>query len=146
MGGTDEGTVAVAVEAPTGIVAMKSALTEAMVQEESMMKGTVIMKVRAGGIGVKALAISENEAEVGALGEGGTTVRLGKAVRRDVPKLSSGTGKGNNINSKTILVRLTIMEIMMEVIMDMCRMEISMMTTSSSGVHYKKDIITDLFI
>lgn len=142
MGGTDEGTVAV--EAPIGIVAMKSALTEAMVQEESMMKGTVIMKVGAGGIGAIALAIRENEAEVGALGEGGTTVQLGKAVRRDVPKLSSGTGKGNN--SKTILVRLTIMEIMMAVTIDICRMEISTMTTSSSGVHYKKDIITDLFI
>jgi hypothetical protein len=57
-------------------------------------------------------------------------------VRRDVPKLSSGIGKESN--SKRMLVRLMMMEIMTMVIVDICRMEIHTMATS-------KDINTDLF-
>ena len=70
MGGTDEGTAAVEAEvgAPTGIVAMKSALMGDVVLAKGMMKGIIIMKVRAGGTGPQALAIGEDEAEARALG------------------------------------------------------------------------------
>lgn len=145
MGGTDEGTAAVEAEvaAPTGIVAMKSALMGDVVLAKGMMKGIIIMKVKAGGTGPQALAIGEDEAEAGALGEGGTAVQLGKAVKRGVPKLNNGIGKENN--SKKVLIRLTMMEITTAIIMDICRMEINTMATSSSHLHSKKNIITDPF-
>lgn len=131
MGGTGEGTAGAEAEvgAPTGIGAMKSALMGAVVLAESMMKGIITMRVRVGGTRVKALAVGEDEAEAGA--------PLGKAVRRDVPKLSGGIGKGDN--SKRMLVRLMMMEIMTVVIMDIWRM-----ATSTSSIH-GKDIISDLF-
>lgn len=79
-------------EVLTGIAAMKTALTVGTV--EGMMTGTSIMKVEAGGTGAQALATEEGEVE--ALVEDGIAALSGKAVRRDVPKLSSGTGKGNS--------------------------------------------------
>ena len=140
MGGTDEGTAAVKAEvgAPTGIVAMKSAPMGDVVLAKGMMKGIIITKVRAGGTGPQALAIGEDEAEAGALGKGGTTVQLGKAVKRGVPKLNNGIGKENN--SKKMQIRSTMIEKML-----ICRMEISTMATSSSHLHSKKNIITDPF-
>lgn len=133
MGGTGEGTAGAEAEvgAPTGIGAMKSALMGAVVLAESTMKGIITMRVRVGGTKAKALAVGEDEAEA----EAGAP--LGKAVRRDVPKLSSGIGKGDN--SKRMLVRLMMMEIMTVVIMDIWRM-----ATSTSSIH-GKDIISDLF-
>ncbi|GFZ12848.1 U2 snRNP auxiliary factor small subunit [Actinidia rufa] len=46
------------------------------------------------------------EDEAGAQGEGGTGVQLGKEVKRDVPKLNNGTGKGNKLNK---LIRTMLM-------------------------------------
>ncbi|KAI6685268.1 hypothetical protein NL676_031181 [Syzygium grande] len=67
------------------------------------MKSMTIMIAGAGGTG--ALVLATGEGEVGAHEEGGMPVQLGKVVRRGVPKLNNGTGKGI---SKKMLKRPTL--------------------------------------
>lgn len=115
-------------EAPTGIAAMKTALTVGMV--EGTMTGTSIMKVEAGGTGAQALATEEGEVE--ALVEDGIAALSGKAVRRDVPKLSSGTGKGN---SKKKLIKEMLMVATMtreSTMMGICKMVMDIIVISCS--------------
>lgn len=94
MGGIDGGIVGAGAgaEAPISTVAMKSTLMEEGDIGGDMMSMT-IMIAGAGGTGAQVLATGEGE--VGVHKEGGMPVRLGKAVRRGVPELNNGTGKGN---------------------------------------------------
>lgn len=91
MGGIDGGIVGAG--ALIGTVAMKITLLEEGDMGGDMMSMTTII-AGAGGTGAQVLATGEGE--VGAHEEGGMPVQLGKVVRRGVPKLNSGTGKGNS--------------------------------------------------
>jgi len=62
---------------------------------EDMMIGRSIMKVGAGGIGVKALDIGEDR-------EGVNEAQLGNVVRRDMLKLHNGTRQGNSMKMQLI--------------------------------------------
>lgn len=127
------------VEAPTGIAAMKTALTVGMV--EGMTTGTSIMKVEAGGTGPQALATEEGEVE--ALVEGGIAALSGKAVRRDVPKLSSGTGKGNS--KKKLIKEIEMVATMTResTMMGICKMVMDIIVISSN--RSKEAMNTDPF-
>lgn len=142
MGDIDEGIAAAEAEAPIGIAAMKSILMVGMVLAEGMMTGNAIMKVGAGGIGAQALAIGEGEAEVQV--EDRFIVLSGKVVRRDEPKLSSGTGKEK---CKKMLVKNILMATTEKLKLSM--MVISKMVTntvdmSSSHLQIKETMYTDL--
>lgn len=117
MGAIGEGiaTVEAGVEALTGIVAMKSALMGAVVIAEGMMMRIAILKAGAEGTRLLALVEEEDAVEAEALmeGEGAveaealegeeTVVQLERAVRRDGPRLSSGTGKENKMKISTMV-------------------------------------------
>ncbi|KAJ0083861.1 hypothetical protein Patl1_30499 [Pistacia atlantica] len=139
LGDTDEGLAAAG--APIGIAAMKSVHMVGMVLAEGTMTGSAIMKVGAGGIGAQALAIGEGEAEV--LVEDGIVVLSGKAVRRDEPKLSSGTRKEKckKMLVKKILATTKIPKISMMVI---CKMVTNTVDISSSLRRIKETMYTDL--
>lgn len=120
----------------TGIEATRTALI--VVIAESMMKGVITMKVVAGDAGATALAIGEEEVEV--LVEVGSADQPGMAVKRDVPELSNGTGRGKSKNMK---VKLVLRKTMM-VTMGMCKMVTSIMIISSNSNNlWKEDMITD---
>ena len=104
-----------------------------------MITGITSMRAVERGTGPQALATGEDEA--GAQGEGRTGVQLGKEVKRDVPKLSNGTGKGNKLNKliRTTLITPTI--IMKAMTMVSYQMEISTMETNSS--HNMEDMDID---
>ncbi|KAF8039547.1 hypothetical protein BT93_B1919 [Corymbia citriodora subsp. variegata] len=91
LGGIDGGIVGAGAGAPIGTVATKSTLMEEGDMGGDMMSMT-IMIAGAGGTGPLVLTIGE----VGAHEEGGMPVQLGKVVRRGVPELNNGTGKGNS--------------------------------------------------
>lgn len=91
-----EGTAEAEAGVLTGIEAMRSGLIAVIA--ESMMTGTTIMRVAAGDTGAQVLDIGEDEVAAEVLEGGGTIVRLEMAVRRDVPELSNGTGRGKTKN------------------------------------------------
>lgn len=109
MGGTGEGVAEAKAEAevPIGNVAMKNALMEVAVRAEGMMIG-ITMKVGAGGTEAQVRVVGGEEAE--AQVAGGIAVQLGKEVKRDELKLSSGTGrrKRRNVLARQILVVIMI--------------------------------------
>lgn len=96
MGSPMEGTAEAEAGVLTGIEAMRSGLIAVIA--ESMMTGTTIMRVAAGDTGAQVLDIGEDEVAAEVLEGGGTIVLLEMAVRRDVPELSNGTGRGKTKN------------------------------------------------
>lgn len=141
MGEIHEGIAAAEAEAPTGIGAMKSTLMVGIVKGTTTVRG--ITKVEARGIGAQALATAEGEAEAGALVEGGIVALSGKAVRRDVPKLSSGTRKGNSKKKLRMLIRMVATVTMKTSIMGICKIVMNTSVTSSDSS--KEAMNTDLF-
>lgn len=154
MGGIAEGTAPVGAEAeaevPIGIaVMMTSALMEVVGTVEGMMRGITTTRVVAGGAGPLALAIVKVEA--GAQGTEGTGVLLGKEVKRDVPKLNSGTGKGNRQNKLIRTIQMFPTTTMKSMTMGSCHKEMITTVTSSSGNTEDMNIdpvsiLTSLFI
>lgn len=142
MADTGEGVAAAEAEAPTGIAAMKSVLMDGMVIAEGMMTGNTITRVGVAGIEAPALDIEESVAE--APEEGGTAARSGKAVRRDVPKLSNGTGNGSSKKLLPKLIQILVTITMKVVPMGIWNMVVSDMDISNS--HRSKETTkTDVF-
>lgn len=135
MGGTVEDTAEA--EVPTGIKAMKSVLTGAIVG--SMMIGIITMRVGVGDTEAQVLAIVRGEA--GAQVVGGKEVLLGMEVKRGVLGLSSGIGK----RSRLILLKMPIQKFLIAKMktmrMVMHKMGISIM---ASLLHNKVDMHTDI--
>lgn len=131
MGGT---TVAGTVEAGAGVLLGIEAMTSGLIVVivESMMTGTIIMRVIAGNTGAEALDIGEEEVEV--LEEGGVAVQPQMAVKRDVLELSNGTGRRK---SKCIQIKLTLRKTMAT-----CKMVMSI--SSKSNNLGREDMDTDL--
>lgn len=135
----DEDIAVAEAEVLTGSAAMKTALTVGTV--EGMMTGTSIMKVEAGGTGAQALATEEGEVE--ALVDGGITALSGKAVRRDVPKLSSGTGKGNSKKKLIKEIQMVATMTRESTMMGLCKMVTDIIVISSN--RSKEAMNTDSF-
>lgn len=145
MGSTMEGTAGAGAGVLTGIGAMRSGLIAVIAG--SMMTGTgtgtIIGRVIARDARAQVPEGGGDGAAVEALGEGGTVVRSGIAVRRDVPELSSGTGRGR---SKNLQGRLMLRKPIM-VTEDTCKMLAHIMGISSKSSNsnlLRRDI--DLFL
>lgn len=135
----DEDIAVAEAEVLTGIAAMKTALTVGTV--EGMMTGTSIMKVEAGGTGAQALATEEGEVE--ALVDGGIAALSGKAVRRDVRKLSSGTGKGNSKKKLIKEIQMVATMTRESTMMGLCKMVTDIIVISCN--RSKEAMNTDYF-
>lgn len=134
MGGIGEGTAEAEAEAEvlTGIVAMKGALTGAIV--EIMMIEIIIMRVGAGGV---LLVLGIGGVGAGALVAGGIEVQLGIVVKRDVQELSSGTGKRKRLNFLTGLMQRVLIT---TTILVMHKLEMGIMISSH---HNRMDMDTN---
>jgi len=135
LGSPMEGTAEAEAGVLTGIEAMRSGLIEVIA--ESMMTGTTIMRVAAGDTGAQVLDIGEDEVAAEVLEGGGTIVRLEMAVRRDVPELSNGTGRGK---TKNLGIRLMLRKSIMVMLANI--MGIS--SRSRNRNHLRRD--NDLFM
>lgn len=115
----DTGDTAVAevgAEVHTDIEAMKSGTMGAVVIAEGTMTeteiGTITMKVGPRNTRARAPCIGETVA--GARKVEDTLARLEKVVKKDVPKLRNGTGKGNKQKSMRSMLVTILQRIMMD--------------------------------
>lgn len=144
MGDTRKGTAIAEVGVLTGIAATKSALMEGTAAAEGMMmKGMTTVRAGAGGIGALVLATGEDgteveaeaEAEAEALMGGDAGVLLGKGVRKDVPRLSNGTGREKDRKKQIRVLKKPVTMLMRTVAMGTCRMVINMMAINSNPLN-----------
>lgn len=108
MGGTVEGTAEAGVEAHTGIGAMKSVLTGAIVEGMMMMIWMITMRVEVGGAEPQVQAIiAEGEAGAQIVAGEKEEVLLGMGVKRGVLESSSGTGKKKILKDLMQIIMIT---------------------------------------
>lgn len=137
MGGTTEDTAEAEAGVPTGIKAMKSVLTGAIVG--SMMIGISTTRVGVGGTEAQVLAIGRGEAGAQVVEE--REVLLGMEVKRGVLGLSSGIGK----RSRLTLLKMPMQKSLITKVKTMRRVMHKMrISTMANILHNEMDMHTDI--